>query len=293
MLRAASLPKGSPQELATAWVARLESSRGRIRADGLYCGRSFVEAKTAAQVLGANFYIVSAGIGLVRQDAQVPAYGVTVSGASEDNVIGRMNGEAGPDAIGQWWRLLCRKSPVGERLRTVVRASSGLVLIALPSVYLSMIASDLAKLHGRSRSRLRIFTSAAPKGLPKSLSSLVMPYDERLDGPDSPMPGTRSDFAARALRHFVDHILKKHFSGDVREHMRAVTSSLARMRKPRVAVRARHSDEEIIRLIQDHWNAANGKSSRMLRVLRDDLSVACEQSRFAGLFRKAKRRSAG
>jgi hypothetical protein len=288
MLRAASISKGSTREVAASWLARVSKSQQRVRADGLYCGRSFVEAMAAAQALGADFFIVSAGLGLVRNDAQIPAYSATVTGSSKDNILARMNG--GPaDVLSRWWRALSRQSPVGEALGSVVRQSSGLVLIALPSAYLDMIAPDLAVLHARPLRRLRIFTRALPKSFPEKLRPMVMPYSDRLDGPDSAMPGTRSDFAARALRHFVDHILTKSPAGDLEDHRRAVEAAFARMREQPVPVRLRRSDKELIDLIRLHWKAADGKSGRMLRVLRDDLGIACEQARFARLFGKAMR----
>jgi hypothetical protein len=291
MLRAASISKGSPREVAACWLARVSESQRRVRADSLYCGRSFVEAKAAAQALEADFFIVSAGLGLVRNDAQIPAYSATVTGSSGDNILSRMN-SGPPGVLGRWWRALSRQSPVGESLGSVVRQSSGLVLIALPSAYLDMVAPDLAVLHARSLRRLRIFTRALPKSFPDKLRPIVMPYSDRLDGPDSAMPGTRSDFAARALRHFVDHILTEHPAGDLEDHKRAVEAAFARMREQPVPVRLRRSDKELIDLIRAHRKAVDGKSGRMLRVLRDDLGIACEQARFARLFGKAMRERA-
>ena len=53
------------------------------------------------------------------------------------------------------------------------------------------------------------------------------------------------------------------------------------------------SDEEIIKKIQQLWDKADGKSNKMLRVLRDEESIACEQGRFSRLFKLAKSEKRG
>ena len=52
--------------------------------------------------------------------------------------------------------------------------------------------------------------------------------------------------------------------------------------------RKRLSDDEILKVIDAHWDKAKGQSGLMLRVLRDDLNLACEQGRFKHLFHAAK-----
>jgi hypothetical protein len=56
--------------------------------------------------------------------------------------------------------------------------------------------------------------------------------------------------------------------------------------------RERKSDEELMEIMDLNWGRARGQASLMLRVLRDDLLIACEQKRFAGLFRHLKERRA-
>jgi hypothetical protein len=288
-LRAASVPEGHLRAVASSWTGRLRAARRLVRADALYCGRNFAEAKAAARQLGADLYIVSAGLGLVRDAAKIPPYSATIGGGSQDNVLNRISNAKGEAALAGWWRALTRRSPVGNALNTVVRQSSGLILIALPSAYLAMVAGDLAHVHGRSLRRVRIFTGAVPEAFPEKLRSMIMPYDDRFDGPDSDLPGTRTDFASRALRHFVDHILQDYPDGNMAVHARAVRTALRGLRRATVHARLRCSDAELVGLMRKHWNAADGKAGRMLRVLRDDLGIACEQSRFARLFLKAKR----
>ena len=78
------------------------------------------------------------------------------------------------------------------------------ILIALPSPYLTMIEPEIEQLPPRALSRTRIFTGQSFRFRDDSLKSHLMPYDARLDGPDSPVPGTATDFASRALRDFAN-----------------------------------------------------------------------------------------
>jgi hypothetical protein len=115
-----------------------------------------------------------------------------------------------------------------------------------------------------------------------------MPDESRFSGPDSPLPGTLSDFAQRAMRHFVQAVLPRApAGGDATSHQVAVEQSLIGLRSQADIRRNRVPDGEIIELIARHWTRADGKSARMLRLLRDQLGLACEQGRFARLFQEA------
>src|SRR3546814_15406868 len=70
-----------------------------------------------------------------------------------------------------------------------------------------MISDELAHLPKSARTRLRILTGAPAARVDPRLHPWLMPYDDRLDGCDSPLPGTRSDFASRAAHHFVEAVV--------------------------------------------------------------------------------------
>ncbi|EJY58328.1 hypothetical protein PACIG1_5859 [Pseudomonas aeruginosa CIG1] len=54
--------------------------------------------------------------------------------------------------------------------------------------------------------------------------------------------------------------------------------------------RRRASDEEVKALLIAAWGTHNGSSTRLLRYLRDDALVACEQSRFRSLWLELQKR---
>src|SRR3546814_1760403 len=66
-------------------------------------------------------------------------------------------------------------------------------------------------------------------------------------------------------------------------HAKRVLTLLTNWRAPSLTSRPRRSDAELLPLISDHWEATGGRSAQLLRVLRDEVGVACAQGRLARL----------
>jgi hypothetical protein len=147
-----------------------------------------------------------------------------------------------------------------------------------------MVEPDLLELPQNVRMRLRLFGLGIRGQVDPRLESFIMPYDERLEDLSSGFRGTRSDFAPRALRHFAEVVLVEHPRESADQHRAVVNKALAAWSVPETPTRPRISDEQVKALIRQHWADVSGQSGRMLRLLRDDLSVACEQGRFRALF---------
>lgn len=119
-----------------------------------------------------------------------------------------------------------------------------------------------------------------------------MPYDDRLDSAGPGHSGTQTDFAQRALRHFVTEVLNQREDGDAQAHSSLVLEALSSLAKREIPKRQRLSDYEIGKVIRDNWEQGNGQSTALLRIIRRDLDIACEQSRFRNIYqlvKKAKR----
>lgn len=284
-LRASSLLQANLVELAGRWCDRLALAKPRFPASQLYGGRAFREATAAAQAIDAPLYVVSAGLGLIGATTEVPSYACTVLLDAEDSIAGRVTGGF---VRSVWWEELSRSSPFSDLLQHIISQSDGLVCAALSDAYLDMISSDLVELAAKDRHRLRIFTRTPIGRIAPELRCFVMPYDDRLDGPDSLMRGTRSDFASRALRHFVEHVYIAFNSNDAATDSLHVTAMLRGWRYPTRVQRERYDDDAMRRLINEHWRIANGSTARLLRLFRDELNIACEQGRLAGLVREVR-----
>lgn len=259
--------------VAREWSKRLRKAKTKVPAVDLYAGRTIREAESAATAIGAKLLIASAGLGIIDSTDLIPAYDLTITGTSANNVLKQTSVPAS-----DWWRALSKSSPYHRPLPNF----DGLLLIALPADYLSMIAPTLEDLPSTLLARMRIFTKP-PKGQSGSpWSEAWMPYDDRLDLLGSPYAGTQGDFAQRALRHFVETILPA---------TKSATADIARVRKAlrghvlqETSSRLRLLDQEIIDLMVRDWSIAGGSASRMLRHLRDTLHVSCEQRRVQGLY---------
>ncbi|GEO12606.1 hypothetical protein [Microvirga aerophila] len=263
-----NVPKWDPDAAARHWLSQL-AGLGRTRADKMYSGRGFAEARRAAELLGAPLKIISAGLGLVDAEAEVPSYEATIS-PGLPNAIPTHLGIA-PD---HWWAVLKQYQrfewPSGCRL----------LLIAASGSYLQMVERDLLTLPVE---RLRLFTRTEVGALPADLRSAVMPYDDRLEA-EGGRPGTVADFAQRAMADFTQFILPNSFTGGVEDHAALVRSRLEPLAAPMKRVGRRATDDEIRAAIGVHYHAVGGQSSRMLQKLRRELGIACEQSRFRDLF---------
>ncbi len=272
-------------ELVKSWIDQVQQCQVRAAPLDLYQGRAFTECRVATRLTSADFYVVSAGLGLVHANDLVPNYSLTISEGigSLQKWLSARNADST-----EWWTGLCHALGTPTPLSGLINAQSqnSQQLIALPSAYLEMVAPDLALVQNSRLQNLRIFTSnAGAKTLPIKLQSAVMPYDERLEGIAN-HNGTRSDFPQRALKHFVAHLQGHELSLGAAKEM--VQVAMAASVKPTIPLRVKAPDELIIELIRAHWDHHEGSASKLLRFLRDDAKVACEQSRFSGIWRKVK-----
>jgi hypothetical protein len=274
---------GTVQGAVARWVEMVNASKIVVNPLDLYQGRSISECRLAGVRLSAGLYVVSAGLGLVSVSDLIPNYSLTISegrGSIQDWLALHKSNSA------DWWNQLCRAFGTPTPISSLIRGTSSndTILIALPSRYLQMIASDLELIDPNQRANLRFFTSnAGSKFLPNALKSLVMPYDERLEGIPQ-HSGTRSDFPQRALKHFVAHLQAQDHSLEEAKHL--VTSAMQSSQLRASPVRTKASDAQIAELILRNWKVYGGSATKLLRFLRDDAKVACEQSRFSGIWRK-------
>ncbi|WP_425985235.1 DUF6884 domain-containing protein [Ensifer sp. R-19] len=276
LLCARHLPEGKLSDVAGTWADRLSQAATTCPAKDLYCGRSFSEAVKAAQNIQAELHIVSAGLGLVPGDVNVPSYNLTVSKGTADCVLSKLNGEC---SEADWWGALGGPDP----LLQVIKKASPIVIIGLPSPYLRMIAPTLALLSDDLCNKLRIVGGRDVPDLDPRLEAFRLPYDDRFDGPDSPLPGTKADFASRAARHFAEEVLAKAPTASTDDHRSLAEAEMSTWRRPVAKAGVRMSDADLKSIVRARWASAGGRSTRLLRILRDELNVACEQKRFAKL----------
>jgi hypothetical protein len=86
-----------------------------------------------------------------------------------------------------------------------------------------------------------------------------------------------------------------HFVKDLQAFDLPIDAAIERVREalsghsPRTPPsRERKCDDDIKTLIAENWTRYGGRSSQLLRFIRDDALVACEQSRFRDLWRSVR-----
>lgn len=278
---AVSLTCGSQESVQTAWLERLTHLPAAHTPRALYGGRGFQLSCRAAEVAGAPLFIVSAGLGLVADETRIPAYGLTISNNGDESIARRIN--SGGFSPINWWRAVTQ-GPCSQALSEIFKTPDERpIIFALTHPYAEMISDDLATLSDAQVARLRIIGLSIKSALPLRLRANLLPYDERLQ---QIIPGTRSDFAQRALYHFVSSGLKELPQGSINSHQAWVSAALATHRLPDRIKRAQMTDAEIIALIGEHLSEGFGVG-KMLRKFRDEKGIACEQARFSRLYRLA------
>ncbi len=281
--RARALSRGTQQELGAHWRHAVASSRDVLPAHAIYCGRSFREAETAATTAQGELLVISAGLGLIDASAKIPRYDLTLTRGSDDDISTRCTEEFDPTL---WWSQVNGDLayPIARRLR---QDNDRIFVICLSRAYAKMVLQDLLSLGLRERSRLRLIGPSLGKYIAGELKPYVLPYDRRIDAPNSPYAGTLSDFAGRAARHFTTEIFPHFPNNDSLAHAKAVETALsfwqAIPRPPRTSM----TDDGIINAITRSLPSIGPNSARMLRHLRDGLAISCEQRRFSSLFKLA------
>ena len=288
-LKAENLPRGTLEQTVNLWIECAQAEGSRYLAKDLYIGRAIKDSLKAATLFKTEPYIMSAGMGLVKPDDKVPSYDLTVQPGSSNSIQSKIVEPIFPN---EWWDELTLQFKTPTPIAKLVDENpQEIILIACAEIYAQLIDKDLKTLKHDDIKRVRIFGPQHPEKLSEQIREIIMPYDYRFDGPDGPLRGTRTDFGQRALLHFSQEIWPKiPLIKANQDHHNKIKALMSNMRQPEKVSRTSLSDTEIIELVPNMWERANGKSSLMLRVLRDQELVACEQGRFASLFKVAKER---
>lgn len=287
ILQARNLPTGSQERVFEIWRVRVSSWTERQPVTATYCGRGFTEALVAAHFTAQPLWVISAGLGLIAANEAIPPYDLTLSATSPNSIRTRITPP--PFCPTLWWRQLNQLHEPARSLAGLVQAyPSATVVITLSSAYVKLVTADLATLPPPVLDRVRLVGPVSDQGLSPVLQPLWMPYDARFDGPNSPNPGTRADFPQRVARHFAEQIAARDPKATPSQHRGWVAEALATLQPAAIPRRRQLDDTAILALIARCWDRACGSAARMLRLLRDEEGVACEQGRLARLFKQFK-----
>jgi len=283
------MPKGSLKEIAKEWKRRLGEADERVEAMNLYQGRAYCEAVKAARLAETPLCVISAGMGLIRETDRIPPYSLTISDSHADSISNRVMDRAAFSPA-QWWAAL---RSVGIRRRSVAevvaKSKETHFVLAVSSVYLALVAEDLLDLKKRDLDRVRLIGPRRKEEVHGDLQHVHMPYDSRLDGVKSPIRGTESDFPQRAGHHFIESALRMRKKPTLERHKAMVLRALRGWPYKEAIVRSKLPEAQLRRVVKKVLREADWHWSVALRILRDDLNIACEQGRFQKICRDIMR----
>lgn len=273
------------------WTTSLEESEApSVPASELYCGDSWATIRSAILTSGPGheieWWIVSAGYGLIRSDELIVPYSATLTRRNRDSVMD-------PDEVAstgqQWWDGLCAwKRSRRRRPSSLQRLASMYpdrpLLVVLSADYVSALENDLlaAQQELTDPDRLVIVSAGAKKDGP--LAANFLPCDARLE---HALGGARSSLNARIARRILTTITPKKVC--ISNLRRTFVNLLRRQPPVRFIKRQRWDDGQLVGFIERGLTGSEGTShSALLRALRDG-GVACEQQRFRKLFNATKR----
>lgn len=281
----------SIEERAQKWIDRLSvNGEADIPALHLYSGEYWSVARSLPSVardagITARIWICSAGYGLISPQSEVCSYSATFSPYERDSVTRGFDSDSKKVAAQQWWHTLARWSgPKGTELRSITAIARRYprvpLLVVASSDYLHAVDQDLIGAAALlANSSLLLIASAGMRTFGK-LTDHLLPGDARLQ---SCLGGTRGTLNIRIAKRLLQYMGR----GSIcLEHQKSQLRQLLR-RQPPIQQYSRQAitDSQIKKFINSEL-MRSGIASRtvLLRKLRDG-GRACEQSRFAGLYR--------
>jgi len=276
---ASAVERGSLHQVGRRWRERLAREERLVAARDLYKGRAFAIARRVAERLGADFGVLSAGLGYVRGEDHVPGYDLTVQTGKTASIGRRIENGYTPAA---WWREVRGGRFASDLTKEASRYD--LILVAISRSYLELAAEDLIAIEEHVPGRLRLFGRSIDRHTPPALAATAMPYDARFDaiGP----AGTLIDFSARALEDFA---MNEDVGGDSLSQAMSVSRRLGTVAvTPARAPQRRADDASVRRAIRAFLSDGGQGSAKALAWLRRERGMSCEQGRFAKLFKEEK-----
>jgi len=282
-LIAMNLKEDSIDQVSNEWSEKVKASTcGTLAARDQYVGRSFKEVKNIEQTKSFDWHIISAGLGLISSEKQIPSYDLTITNGSPNSIIQKLNCDRG---ICDWWEKINEQFnhenfPIAKLLN---ENRDTLFLFALTKSYFNLISSEFSKI--KDKSNIRLFGFRDSNNLVESVKKYFLPYDpSKFDGPDSENNGIKNDYPRRVMRHYVEHILCQLKGPNFEQESKLVEEYLSTKTPKKILKNKKYTDAFIIEKIKDYKKEDYPTHRILLKHFRHDLNIACEDSRFKALF---------
>lgn len=271
------------------WQSRLKRHwRERVNVKDLYAGDHWTTVRSfGSSFFGIDIWVCSAGYGLIRFDDKITPYAATFSGNHPDSVSAELKGDERQGASKHWWESTSRwKAHFKDRPRSLTALMAtypkrSLIVVA-SETYLRAIADDLREgvQHLSDLDQLSII-SAGVKKL-DDLEGNLIPCDARLQ---SMTGGARRSLNTRLTKKILRESRVAPRASTLSKRYRKLLTEQPPIEKYN---RCPISDEQVKRFIRQQLRIDKSlQHTPLLRMLRKT-EKACEQKRFASLYKQVK-----
>ncbi len=293
-LQLGTVPPGPIETRARTWLGRLRSRRHELSAaDALYAGDSWNVVRSlatggAGRLPPLRIWICSAGYGLVSLTSRISPYSATFDPSEPDSVTSTESDLPPREVPRAWWRLIANwEGPDKNAPRTIQELAEGHprspLLVVASAVYLNALADDLREGLARLSDPDQLSIISAGSSSFEDLSQHLLPCDARLQ----PMVGgARQALNARLARFALLSLGGK--SGTYSALCQVFSPLLASCAKCTTKQRPSLTDAQVKNYIRNRLKPMpSSRPTPVLKALREK-GYACEQSRFASLFREVR-----
>jgi hypothetical protein len=225
-----------------------------------------------------ELWVCSAGYGLIPADAPILPYSATFATGNPDSI------PDGAEGAVAWWASLSEWAGPAAGARSLAdlvgSEDRARVLLVLSSSYMRACHDDICRAASLARNKqLSIISAGTSRD--DELNEFLLPIDARLQ---SALGGTRQALNVRAAQYLLAAGIETHAAmHDALSELLADQPELTRYERQPVG------DAEVRAYIRKRLRGDNEAThTRLLRDFRDS-NHACEQGRFAALFRSEKR----
>jgi hypothetical protein len=261
--------------------------KNSVRVADLYAGDHWANVRRMeSSRFGIDIWVCSAGFGLIHFDDHVAPYAATFSPNHPDSVAARLPKSDRFVAPEHWWKATASKwkSKFRNRPRSLTELAVAYpnrsLLVVASDNYMRAIAEDLRE--GVSRLADPDQLSIVSAGVKKlgGLDQNLIPCDARMQ---AILGGARRSLNTRLAAMIIRECRQPPRASILRKQYRKLLDKQPPIEK---YTRQQLSDNEIKTFIRKQLVVnPDWQHSPMLRVLRD-LNMACEQKRFANLYRE-------
>ena len=268
----------------TDWTTRLRRCKTRVSARDLYGGDHWAVAREIdSPCFDVSTYVCSAGYGLIHIDDQIAPYSATFSRPHPDSVW--FNQGKTEITSNDWWTQVCGwRGHRGFGPRSISKLAGkhpdAPLLIVASKNYLRAISADLATAREKMDSPDLLLILSAGTATYGPLTDNLLPCDARLQ---PAVGGVLRSLNVRLAAKLIREARSEPTFDVLKRKLRRL---LAQQPDLPVYNRARMEDDAVKAFIEKHIAQQKRPAhSPLLRQLRAE-GHACEQKRFASLFRE-------